>query len=210
MTVVLQPKLQGHSLQMPAKNVGMGQSPSIVYAESISNPLVVARAGSGDVCILSALAKRRGCIAGGTGTGKTVTLQRLAERFSGIGVPVFLADIKGDMGGLAIAGASSPKLNERLSRLGIEDATFQQPRIALTSSSAASLTGTRSSSGHVRSVTTEDSFSRSSVPTGEPKFDTRTWSSASTPSAVEISRDPIPTTVGPGRVGAGISACEVC
>ncbi len=72
------------------------------------------------VALLPALANRHGLITGATGTGKTISLQVLAERFSQIGVPVFLADVKGDLAGLATAGAASPKLTERLTRLEIE------------------------------------------------------------------------------------------
>ena len=66
-------------------------------------------------------ANRHGLIAGATGTGKTVSLQVLAEGFSSLGIPVFLADIKGDLAGLALAGAPNPKLEERASTLGITD-----------------------------------------------------------------------------------------
>ncbi|MDH3859065.1 MAG: DUF853 domain-containing protein, partial [Gammaproteobacteria bacterium] len=62
-------------------------------------------------------ANRHGLIAGATGTGKTVTLQALAESFSQQGVPVFLADIKGDVSGISQAGKSHPKVNERLQAL---------------------------------------------------------------------------------------------
>jgi DNA helicase HerA-like ATPase len=68
-----------------------------------------------------ALANRHGLITGATGTGKTVTLQVLAEHFSRIGVPVFLADVKGDLSGLAAAGSASPKLRERLKTTGIAE-----------------------------------------------------------------------------------------
>ena len=64
-------------------------------------------------------ANRHGLIAGATGTGKTVTLQALAESFSQQGVPVFLADIKGDVSGISQAGKSHPKVNERLEALGL-------------------------------------------------------------------------------------------
>jgi len=64
-------------------------------------------------------ANRHGLIAGATGTGKTVTLQALAESFSQQGVPVFLADIKGDVSGISQAGKSHPKVNERLQALGL-------------------------------------------------------------------------------------------
>ena len=64
-----------------------------------------------EICLLPGLANRHGLITGATGTGKTVTLQVMAEGFSSIGVPVFVADVKGDLSGLAAAGSSSPKLN---------------------------------------------------------------------------------------------------
>lgn len=78
--------------------------------------------GKGELpCYLDgAYANRHGLIAGATGTGKTVTLQVLAEGFSSLGVPVFLADIKGDLAGLAMPGEDSAKLAERAVALGIE------------------------------------------------------------------------------------------
>lgn len=66
-------------------------------------------------------ANRHGLIAGATGTGKTVTLQVLAEGFSRAGVPVFMADVKGDLSGLAEAGADNPKLTERAEKIGLKD-----------------------------------------------------------------------------------------
>ena len=63
--------------------------------------------------LLPALANRHGLIAGATGTGKTVTLQALAERFSAIGVPVFMADVKGDLSGIARPGGGNAKVKER-------------------------------------------------------------------------------------------------
>jgi DNA helicase HerA-like ATPase len=65
-------------------------------------------------------ANRHGLIAGATGTGKTVTLQILAEGFSNAGVPVFLADVKGDLSGLSQAGSAKPKIMERVERIGME------------------------------------------------------------------------------------------
>ena len=67
------------------------------------------------------MANRHGLIAGATGTGKTVTLRVLAEHFSRIGVPVFMADVKGDLSGLAKAGGDHPKVMERVETLGLED-----------------------------------------------------------------------------------------
>src|SRR5512141_3082129 len=65
------------------------------------------------------MANRHGLIAGATGTGKTVTLQTLAERFSAIGVPVFMADVKGDLAGLAAAGGGNAKVEERVKLLAL-------------------------------------------------------------------------------------------
>ncbi len=70
--------------------------------------------------LLSNLANRHGCITGATGTGKTVTLQVMAQALSDIGVPVFMADVKGDLSGLAAPGAMSPKMAERLKMLKVE------------------------------------------------------------------------------------------
>ena len=71
------------------------------------------------------MANRHGLITGATGTGKTVTLQVLAESFSRLGVPVFTADIKGDLSGLARPGSEHPKITERLQRIGISDHAFE-------------------------------------------------------------------------------------
>ena len=87
----------------------------------MSESLPVARSSSGaDLALLSALANRHGLITGATGTGKTVTLQVLAEHFSRIGVPTFLADVKGDLSGLGAAGTLSPKMADRLKMIGVE------------------------------------------------------------------------------------------
>lgn len=74
--------------------------------------------------IPSRLANRHGLIAGATGTGKTISLQVLAEGFSQMGVSVFLADVKGDLSGLSQAGVSSPKLLERCKKLEISEPSF--------------------------------------------------------------------------------------
>jgi uncharacterized protein len=73
-----------------------------------------------ELYLLPALANRHGLIAGATGTGKTVTLQRLAEGFSAIGVPVFVADVKGDLSGISQAGKPAPKIAERVAQLGLD------------------------------------------------------------------------------------------
>ncbi len=87
----------------------------------MSPPLLIAKHQDIDIALLPALANRHGLITGATGTGKTITLQRLAERFSAIGVPVFMADVKGDLSGLAAAGVLTGKLQERLDKLGVQD-----------------------------------------------------------------------------------------
>ena len=73
------------------------------------------------VHLAARFANRHGLIAGATGTGKTVTLQCLAEAFSDLGVPVFMADVKGDLSGLSQAGKPHRKIDERISSIGIED-----------------------------------------------------------------------------------------
>ncbi|MCL2657777.1 MAG: DUF853 domain-containing protein [Betaproteobacteria bacterium] len=87
-------------------------------------PLIIARHGDQDIALLPALANRHGLITGATGTGKTVTLQKLAESFSRIGVPVFMADVKSDLSGIAAAGAENAKLKERVTQLGVEMPAF--------------------------------------------------------------------------------------
>ncbi|TVO59100.1 helicase HerA-like domain-containing protein [Denitromonas halophila] len=89
----------------------------------MTEPLLIAKADGRDVALLPRLANRHGLITGATGTGKTVTLQRLAESFASIGVPVFLADVKGDLSGIGVAGTASEKLMKRLNAIGIE--TFE-------------------------------------------------------------------------------------
>src|SRR5512139_146353 len=71
------------------------------------------------------LANRHGLITGATGTGKTVTLQVMAEGFSALGIPVFMADVKGDLAGLTQPGKSSPKFEERLKLLGVHAPDFR-------------------------------------------------------------------------------------
>ncbi len=72
------------------------------------------------VCLYTKMANRHGLIAGATGTGKTVTLRRLAEMFSGNGVPVFMADVKGDLSGICRAGSNSGKVGERMAQFGLD------------------------------------------------------------------------------------------
>ncbi|HYT96731.1 MAG TPA: helicase HerA-like domain-containing protein, partial [Casimicrobiaceae bacterium] len=90
----------------------------------MSNPLIIAKHGDLELGLLPGLANRHGLITGATGTGKTVTLQVLAERLSSIGVPVFMADVKGDLAGMSESGATSTKFAERLALVGVEAPQF--------------------------------------------------------------------------------------
>ncbi|MDQ3196817.1 MAG: DUF853 domain-containing protein [Pseudomonadota bacterium] len=87
-------------------------------------PLLVAKKDQTELSLLPALASRHGLITGATGTGKTITLQTLAQGFSNIGVPVFLADVKGDLGGMAFPGGEHAKVNERVAQLDLADFKF--------------------------------------------------------------------------------------
>ena len=87
----------------------------------MSTPLLIARTPQTQLHLLSNMANRHGLITGATGTGKTVTLQKLAESFSAIGVPVFMADVKGDLTGIAAEGVASEKLLARLANIGVND-----------------------------------------------------------------------------------------
>ena len=88
----------------------------------MASPLLIAKAGSTELALLPALANRHGLITGATGTGKSVTLQALAHRFCAAGVPVFMADVKGDLSGIAKAGGANAKVAERLKSLKTEAA----------------------------------------------------------------------------------------
>ena len=89
----------------------------------MTEPLLIAKSKTQEIHLLPQLANRHGLITGATGTGKTVTLQKMAESFANIGVPVFMADVKGDLSGVGAAGVESPKLKERLAALGIASFT---------------------------------------------------------------------------------------
>src|SRR6058998_2160773 len=73
------------------------------------------------IYLLPKMANRHGLIAGATGTGKTVTLQTLAENFSARGVPVFMADVKGDLAGMSQPGGNNPKVLSRVKELELAD-----------------------------------------------------------------------------------------
>lgn len=89
----------------------------------ITNPPPIAK-GEKEIRLLPGMANRHGLIAGATGTGKTVTLRVLAEQFSDIGVPIFLADVKGDLSGLARPGGGNVKVDDRVRRLDLGEFTY--------------------------------------------------------------------------------------
>ena len=85
----------------------------------MAQPLLIARNSTTECELLPALANRHGLVTGATGTGKTVTLQTMAENFSKIGVPVFMADVKGDLTGISQAGSIGEKLAAVLKERGL-------------------------------------------------------------------------------------------
>ncbi len=87
----------------------------------MADPILVAKKESTECFLLPDKANRHGLITGATGTGKTITLQRLGESFSRIGVPVFMADIKGDLTGISQAGGGNQKVEDRLNLLGLKE-----------------------------------------------------------------------------------------
>jgi uncharacterized protein len=87
----------------------------------MTDPIVVAKSGAKAIELLPKMANRHGLIAGATGTGKTVTLQTIAENFSARGVPVFMADVKGDLAGMSQTGGDNPNVLERVKELGLSD-----------------------------------------------------------------------------------------
>jgi DNA helicase HerA-like ATPase len=87
----------------------------------MSDGILIGGSDAGQVFLNPRYANRHGLVAGATGTGKTVTLQCLAEGFSDLGVPVFLADVKGDISGISQAGKPHPKVDERVQAIGIAD-----------------------------------------------------------------------------------------
>lgn len=87
--------------------------------------LYIAHCDNGPLSIIGKMANRHGLVAGATGTGKTVTLQVLAESFSQVGVPCFMADMKGDVSGISQVGKMSGFIEKRLPEFGIENPEFQ-------------------------------------------------------------------------------------
>jgi hypothetical protein len=88
-------------------------------------PLLIAKNDTMELHLLPQMANRHGLITGATGTGKTVTLQTLAEQFSAIGVPCFMSDVKGDLSGISQAGGGNAKVAERVDKLGLTDHAYQ-------------------------------------------------------------------------------------
>src|SRR4249920_2196579 len=97
----------------------------------MTEPILVAKRDASEFFLLPAMANRHGVITGATGTGKTVTLQRIAEGFSQRGVPVFMADIKGDLTGISQPGGGNSKVEERNKMLGIENVEYVGIRATL-------------------------------------------------------------------------------
>ncbi|MDD2761571.1 MAG: DUF853 family protein [Methylomonas sp.] len=91
----------------------------------MATPLLIAKSSAEELCLLPAMANRHGLIAGATGTGKTITLQTLAEAFSNIGVPVFMADVKGDLSGICLTGGGNAKVEARVAELGLSDFDYR-------------------------------------------------------------------------------------
>jgi uncharacterized protein len=91
----------------------------------MTQPLLIAKNDTMELNLLPQMANRHGLITGATGTGKTVTLQTLAEHFSAIGVPCFMSDVKGDLSGISQPGGGNPKVMERVTKLGLADHAYQ-------------------------------------------------------------------------------------
>ncbi len=93
----------------------------------MSTQYAIAKAGETYLTLLPSMANRHGLITGATGTGKTITLQKVIETFSSMGVPCVVSDIKGDLSGLAAKGGNNPKVTERLNQMGLEAAYSEHP-----------------------------------------------------------------------------------
>ncbi len=88
---------------------------------AMTDPILIAKNAKTELVLLPQLANRHGLITGATGTGKTVTLQTIAQGLSNIGVPVFMADVKGDLTGISQPGQSNDKLKARLQERGLDE-----------------------------------------------------------------------------------------
>lgn len=91
----------------------------------MTTPLCIAKNDTSELFILPGMANRHGLVTGATGTGKTVTLQVLAEQFSAIGVPCFLSDVKGDLSGMSQPGGGNAKVVERVEQLELTDHNYE-------------------------------------------------------------------------------------
>ncbi|MBK9706723.1 MAG: DUF853 domain-containing protein [Acidobacteria bacterium] len=89
----------------------------------MANPILIAK-DKEEIYLLPKMSNRHGLIAGATGTGKSVSLRVLAESFSKLGVPVFMADVKGDLAGICKAGGDNPKVAERVTQMGLADFAY--------------------------------------------------------------------------------------
>src|ERR1044071_4761369 len=89
----------------------------------MADPILIAK-DSEDIYLLPKMANRHGLIAGATGTGKSVTLRVMAEAFGKLGVPVFMADVKGDLAGVCQPGGDNPKVAERAAQFGLGDFAY--------------------------------------------------------------------------------------
>ncbi len=97
------------------------------------NKIWIANTDAGEnVFLLPNMANRHGLIAGATGTGKTITLKVMAEAFSDMGVPVFMADVKGDLSGMVLEGKDSEDMQARIERFGLEEAGFDYDKYPVT------------------------------------------------------------------------------
>ncbi|MGB4812187.1 MAG: helicase HerA-like domain-containing protein [Methylophilaceae bacterium] len=92
----------------------------------MAEPILIAKNTETASYLLPKMANRHGLIAGATGTGKTVTLQTLAEGFSALGVPVFMADVKGDLAGMSQAGGGNPKVEARVQQLALTEFSYKK------------------------------------------------------------------------------------
>ncbi|MDO9049960.1 MAG: DUF853 family protein [Methylotenera sp.] len=92
----------------------------------MSEPILIAKNNEISSFILPKMANRHGLIAGATGTGKTVTLQTLAEGFSNLGVPVFMADVKGDLSGMSQSGGGNAKVEARVQQLALTEFSYKK------------------------------------------------------------------------------------
>ena len=86
--------------------------------------ILLGKSGEEEIFIYPKMANRHGMIAGATGTGKTVTLKVMAESFSNMGVPVFLADVKGDIASMCMAGVDNDNVVNRVESMGLKEAGF--------------------------------------------------------------------------------------